>query len=246
MLNAQLIALSRQMSLKREMDVIANNLANMNTTGFRAEQMAFEEVDMPFAQASAFPRRLDQNLAYVRDFATIRDLRQGPIKTTGNPLDVAISGDGYFALNTSQGERFTRNGAFTLNNEGLLSTHDGAIVMGLDGVIAFTPNDTNITIAGDGTVSTDNGIRGTLRIVSFESEQTLQKEGSNLYRGDNPLPVDQPSLVQGAVEGSNTQPISEMARMVEVQRAYAMQANLVKDQDGLRRSAIERLGNLNS
>src|SRR5690606_20262981 len=122
--NAQLIGLSRQIALQRQMDVVANNMANINSTGFKGENILFEEYIMPEARDRAFPVG-DQPLSYVQDWATMHDLAAGSITETGNPFDVALSGEGFFAVQTPQGERWTRNGVFEVNSEGTLVNQNG-------------------------------------------------------------------------------------------------------------------------
>jgi flagellar basal-body rod protein FlgF len=245
MMNAQLIGVSRQIALQRELSVIANNLANMNTTGYRSEQMAFEEYRMPIARASAFEPG-DRTLAYVQDWTTIRDNTQGAITLTGNQLDVALDGEGYLVVETPQGVRYTRNGALQINPDGVLVTQSGHTVLGLDGPIVFEDTDTEIAISADGIVSTPDAQRGTLQIVRFDNDQALKKIGDNLYLGEGALPDEFTKVVQGAVERSNVESVREISRMVEVQRAYQLQARMVRDFDGLRRDAIGQLGRLNA
>jgi flagellar basal body rod protein FlgG len=156
MQNALLVGLSRQVALAREMDVIANNLANMNTSGFKADGAVFEEFVSPTARADNF-LAADRRISFVHDHATWMDLSQGPLERTGNPLDVAINGKGYLAVQTPRGERYTRNGALQINNSGELVTAEGFQVMGESGPITFQPKDRNITISQDGTIS---GARG--------------------------------------------------------------------------------------
>ena len=144
--NASLIGLSRQTALRRQLDVIANNLANVNTPGFKAERMMFEEYLMPVANME-MARQRDGNMSYVQDLATIRDYAAGTLVQTENPLDVAIQGDGWFVVDTENGERYTRNGGFMLNAGGELVTSEGHPVMGEAGPIVFGTEDVDIAIA---------------------------------------------------------------------------------------------------
>ncbi len=243
--NAQLISLSRQIALQRQLDVVANNVANINTTGFKAEQLLFEEYVMPVARDQTFPN-LDQPLSYVQDWATIHDLSAGSVLQTGNDLDVALNGDGFFAVQTAGGERWTRAGAFQINNAGTLVDLSGNPVLGAGGTIQFGPEETGITIAGDGTVSSSAGIRGQLRIVEFENPQALTREGANLFAGGTPVAATNTSVMQGFVERSNVSGVAEMAEMIRVTNAYQSIASLAERQDDLRRSAIQRLGDTNA
>src|SRR5690606_10835339 len=115
--NAQLVGLSRQVALRRELDVVANNLANLGTSGFKSQEVVFREYLMPVASAESVPRRADQRLSYVEDKATWRDFSTGPIQLGGNQLDVAIDGEAFFAVQAPNGVRYTRNGQFQLDSQ---------------------------------------------------------------------------------------------------------------------------------
>jgi flagellar basal-body rod protein FlgF len=243
--NAQLISLSRQMALQRQMDVVANNMANINTTGFKAEQLLFEEYVMPVASNRDFPR-LDQPLSYVQDWATIHDLSGGALVQTGSELDVGLNGDGFFAVQTPAGERWTRSGAFQLDAGGTLVDLNGNAVLGQGGPIRFGPEETNILIAADGSISSSAGAKGRLRLVEFDNPQALSREGSNLFAGGAPIEARNTRVMQGFVERSNVSGVAEMAEMIRVTRAYESAASLAQKQDELRRSAIQRLGEANA
>jgi flagellar basal-body rod protein FlgF len=243
--NAQLIGLSRQIALQRQLDVVANNIANLNTTGFKAEQILFEEYMMPVARDRTFPNQ-DQPLSYVQDWATMHDLSGGAVVQTGNELDVALNGDGFFAVETAGGERWTRSGSFQLNNNGTLVDLSGNPVLGTGGPIQFAPEETGITIAGDGTISSSAGPKGQLRIVEFANAQDLQREGANLFSGGVPGVNVATRVMQGHLERSNVSGVSEMSELIKVQRAYESAASLAQKQDELRRTAIQRLGDANA
>ncbi|WP_245479702.1 flagellar basal-body rod protein FlgF [Hansschlegelia zhihuaiae] len=240
--NASLVGLSRQVALRRELDVISNNVANMNTSGFKAEQMAFGEYLTPDARDETF-RRSDRPLSFVEDFATWHDQSEGAIQTTGGETDVAIAGEGFFVVETAAGTRYTRNGAFQINAQGELVTSEGARVMSTAGAIQFAPTETGLTIGKDGVIATSEGVRGRLRIARFDNLQDLAKDGVSLFRSDA-TPGEATSrtkLVQGAIEKSNVRPILEMSRLVEVTRAYESVTSMLAKQDDVRRSSIEKL-----
>ncbi len=241
--NASLIGLSRQAALRRQLDVIANNLANMNTAGFKSEQVLFAEYVMPGAEASAFGGD-DRSLSFVQDGRPLNDFGIGGMNTTNNPLDVAIDGEGWFVVSTPDGERYTRNGAFTLNANGELSTVDGHPVQGDGGPITFAAGEGGVEIARDGTISSDAGLKGHLRIVNFAEEKALQREGDTLFSGENPEPVAKPRVAQGAIESSNVRSVVEMTRLIEVTRAYTNLAKTLGDAHQMRNDAIDRLGKL--
>jgi len=243
--NAQLISLSRQIALRRQMDVVANNMANINTTGFKGEQVLFEEYMMPGASHRDFMRP-DQPLSYVQDWATRHDLAAGAVTQTGSELDVALMGEGFLAVDTPAGERWTRAGSLQVDAAGRLVDTSGNPVLGEGGPIVFQPEETGIVIAEDGTISTSQGPKGRLRVVEFDNPQELTREGSNLFAGGTPVEAQNTRVVQGAVERSNVSGVTEMAQMIRVQRAYESLVKLMSQQDDLRRSAIQRLGDANA
>ncbi len=243
MQNALLIGLSRQMSLRRELDVVSNNIANINTTGFKAGTAVFEEYLMPHARHDGFAHG-SRKMSFVQDRSTWHDLGQGPIKPTGNPLDVAIDGNAFLVVQTQQGERYTRNGAFQINPAGQLITGEGNAVMGENGPIQFQPEDKDIMISRDGTISVPEGVRGKLRLVTFANSQQLQKDGSSTFKtpeGVEPTPAQNPHVIQNSLEQSNVKAVVEMTRMIDVSRSYTHAATLIQQHGDMRRSAIERL-----
>jgi flagellar basal-body rod protein FlgF len=241
--NTLLIGLSRQVALARELDVIANNMANVNTNGFKARNSVFAEYLMPTASAEEFPRP-DRTLSYVIDAGTPIDFTLGALERTGNPLDIAIRGEAFLVVETPQGERFTRNGALQLDNEGRLVTSDGWPVLGEGGPIQIGPDETGITFSRDGVISTDQGERGQLRLVRFENIQALRNEGANVFASDEPaLDAGETARIEGGViERSNVNAVLEMSRLMEVSRAYTSIANTLQRLGELQRTAIQRLG----
>jgi flagellar basal-body rod protein FlgF len=244
--NAQLISLSRQIALQRQMDVVANNLANINTTGFRAEQIMFAEAQMPLASRNDTFGYVDPPLAFTEDWATMHDLSPGSIVQTGNPLDVALQGDGFLAVETPAGERWTRAGALQIDAEGVLVDLDGNPVLSEGGPIKFGSEETDITIAPDGAVLTPEGSKGKLRLVEFDNAQMLAREGDNLFSGGTPLPATSTRVLQGAIERSNVSGVAEMTEMIRVSRAYESLAGIMQQQDETMRAAIQQLGGLSA
>ncbi len=243
--NAQLIGLSRQIALQRQMDIVANNIANMNTSGFKAESVLFEEYVMPVARDRDFAYS-DQPLRYTEDWATIHDMSTGSFAQTGGDLDVAINGSGFLVVQTPQGERYTRSGSLQLDATGTLVTLDGHPVLGEGGPIQIGAEETGVLIAGDGSIATSEGPKGRLRIVEFEDPQALKREASNLFSGGEPGPAVESRVIQGMVERSNVSGITEMSEMIRVQRSYQSLASLMQRQDEVRRDAIRRLGSTNA
>jgi flagellar basal-body rod protein FlgF len=250
--NAQLIGLSRQMTLERQMDVVANNVANMNTTGFKAQRTLFEEYLSPRAHEDNFVGR-DRRVSYVQDRATFHDFSSGPLEQTKNPLDVAIDGNAFLVVQTPAGERYTRDGALQINNQGQLVTASGNQVLGTNGPIVFQPTDKEVSIAADGNISvlegtsTVDSLRGKLRLVSFANAQQLMKEGSNLYvaaAGVAAQPDTKAQIRQGYVEKSNVNSVMEMTRMIDVTRAYTQLSAMLQQQGELRKTALEKLADV--
>ncbi|MGL4727699.1 MAG: flagellar basal-body rod protein FlgF [Bosea sp. (in: a-proteobacteria)] len=240
--NMLLIGLSRQIALGRELDVIANNVANSATNGFKARSTRFAEHVGQVARADTFQPN-DKRVSFVVDKGTPIDLSTGAIERTGNGLDVAIRGDAYFEVQTRGGPRWTRDGAFEVNARGELVTQRGELVAGQNGPIRFGPNESGLRIAEDGSVFSDQGQRGKLRLASFANAKALRSEGANLFSSPTP-PTQAPAtitLATGSIERSNVRPVLEMSRLVEVQRAYTSIAGLIARTDELRKTAIQRL-----
>lgn len=241
--NALLIGLSRQTALRNELNVVANNLANINTSGFKAQRTLFEEYLMPVAEASTFQQG-DRDFSYVLDYGVSSNFSAGTISLTGGPLDVAIEGDGFFVVDTPAGERFTRSGALHLDSTGQLVTEAGLPIVGDGGPITFAANESDIAIAQDGTVSSNLGVKGRLRVVTFENLGELTRIGANLYQGQNPQPTEKIRVLQGAIEKSNVSGVNEVSRMVEITRNYTDVAKMLEQSDDLLKKAIERLGSV--
>jgi flagellar basal-body rod protein FlgF/flagellar basal-body rod protein FlgG len=248
--NALLIGLSRQMALGNELDVIANNVANIDTTGYKADHAAFGEYLMPRASDRQFPGG-DRRVSFVQDRASWIDMSSGAISKTGNPLDVAIDGPGYLTVQTPRGLRYTRNGALQTNATGQLVTNEGYEVMGDSGPITFQASDHDISISPNGIITalsgsdTSNSPRGRLQIVGFDQPQRLTKDGSSTFTapaGVNTTPSPPGTrLVQGAIEKSNVNAVAEMARMIQITRNYSDIAAILQQQGDQRRNALSQL-----
>jgi flagellar basal-body rod protein FlgF len=247
--NTVLIGLSRQTALRRELEIVANNVANLNTTGFKADGAVFAEYLQNGAheEASSALRRM----SLVQDTQTWHDMSQGGIQQTGNPLDVAIEGDAFLVVQTPRGERYTRNGAFQINAQGQLVTSAGDQVIGENGPITFGTTDRDIVINPDGTIRVKEGQspidtgRGRLRLVAFANPQRLQKDGSSTFNAPAGLQQQPPAVTvrvqQGAIEKSNVRAVVEMSRMIELTRTYGEVASILQQQSDLRRDTIGRL-----
>ncbi|MEO5338099.1 MAG: flagellar basal-body rod protein FlgF [Magnetospirillum sp. WYHS-4] len=237
--NTGYIALSRQATLRREMDVIANNLANIKTSGFKGEKMMFIE---HLVRSRGGDGLLGHKVAFVRDISTVRDYSPGHMEQTNNPLDVAINGEGFFTVDTPEGPRYTRVGRFSLDPAGRLVNLDGHSVLSQTGQpFTFGPQDTEITISRDGTVATNSGPLGRLSLVNFENPQKLREVAGGLYDTDQePQRVERGDVAQYMLEGSNVEPILEITRMIDVSRSYSSVKSLMdKEHERIRKMAEE-------
>jgi flagellar basal-body rod protein FlgF len=244
--NAPLIGLSRQIALRRQLDVVANNLANINTFGFKAERVLFEDYVMPVASDETFPRG-ERDVHYTQDWATLHDFQPGAVEQTGGEYDVALEGPGFMTVQTQNGPAYTRNGALHLNASGTLVTVDGDPVLSEGGPITFSPSETDIRFGPNGAIMSSAGNKGRLALVEFKEPQSLTHLGSSLYKATAADPgrtAAQTRVHQGMIERSNVSGVAETAEMIRVNRAYDLVAQFIKRQDELRATAIRRLGNL--
>ncbi|HVP86306.1 MAG TPA: flagellar basal-body rod protein FlgF [Rhizomicrobium sp.] len=241
--NTLLVSLSHQLAAYRSMDVIANNIANVSTPAFKKEGVKFEEY-----VAAMKPSETEtgtQYVSFVVDKGTVRDLNEGRIERTGAPFDLAINGKGFFTVQTPAGERYTRDGHFQLDSDGNLVTSDGNKVMGEGGQITFSPDDGDIHIGADGTITGKQGQLGKVRVVAFDNEQSMLKEGASLYTSsETPKAADKASVQQGMLEASNVEPVVEISHMIEVTRAYQLTASMTQSQQDLMREAVSKLGDM--
>ena len=250
MYNALLVGLSRQMGLARELDVVANNIANIDTAGFKADKAAFSQYLMPGARDDEFAGK-DRRISFVEDRATWIDMSPGTVQRTGNPLDVAIDGKGYLTVQTARGPRYTRNGQLSINATGQLVTSDGDQVMGANGPITFQPTDHDVIISSTGVISVRDGSgtisaqRGQLQIAGFDHPQQLQKDGGSMFLAPPEVVAgtapQNTRILQGAVEKSNVSPIFEMTRMIEITRSYADIAGILQQVGDMRRNSLSQL-----
>jgi flagellar basal-body rod protein FlgF len=237
--SAGYILLSRLTGQQRATDVIAHNIANADTPGFRGSQSLFSSyLSRAGGSATAGPAHFADNSA------TWRNMTAAPLRATGNPLDLALPGDGFFVVQTGRGERYTRAGHFALSPDGTVVDTDGNPVVGEDGPLQVPPDSREIAVAGDGTIRTENGNVGRIRVVRFEDPQALVAEGSRLLSappGLVPEAVPQIGIVQGSVEGSNVRPIVEMVRMMAELREFQFAAQFSEREGERVSNAVDRI-----
>ena len=235
--NAIYASLTRQSGLMREMRVIANNIANANTNGFRREGVIFSE----YLTATGDGR---EGLSMANARGRLLDLEQGGMSMTGGTYDLAIDGDGFFAVDTPQGTRITRAGAFLTSADGELMTPDGNRLLD-EGLapIQIPPGSKQVSIGPDGTLSADGLQLARVGLFAAPDPAAMLRAGGTLFEtGDAPLePAEDAKIQQGFLEDSNVDPIGEISRMIEVQRAYEMGQNLLDREDKRIRDAITAL-----
>lgn len=237
MSDAILAALARQEGLMREMQVVANNIANANTTGYKTDRALFAEF---IAGGEKGSDGISMGSLAGHSF----DLAPGELRVTGGQFDLAIQGEGFFLVQTPAGERLTRAGHFQLSSEGNLIDAAGNNVLDPAGNEIQIPEQiTKVAIAADGTISGDGEIFGRLGVVTPEGE--LQQEGGTMFSApEGYQPTEGGQLVQGALEQSNVSPILEISRMIEVQRAYEAGQALFDKEDERVSRFIETLRQL--
>ena len=244
--NTLYVGLSRQMTLQRSLDITANNIANMDTAGFKAETLMVQTDAQAPTLAPA-----TQPINYVIDNGVARNFGQGSLEQTGNPLDVAIEGSGFFTIQTAAGARYTRDGRFTLDPTGRLTDKQGDPVLDAGGSpITLDPKNGAASIAKDGTVSqttpTGQAVQvGKLGVVRFTDLTALTKEGDNLYSaagGQTPNPATNAQVHQGTVEKSNVQQVAEITRLIDITRAYERVTQMISQTQDLSDNAVQRLG----
>ncbi len=225
--------LTRQSGLMREMQIVANNIANAATTGYRAEGLVFSE----------FVRRTGDgpSLSMARGNIPVTSRAQGPLGQTGGTFDFAIEGEGFFLVETPAGERLTRAGAFSLSANGDLVTADGFRVLDAGGAPVFVPPDIRAPgLAADGTLSGNGKPLAQLGLFRPAGDAALSRAGGNLFEAPAGVePVAGGRIVQGFLEGSNVEPMTQIARLIEVQRAYEMGQSFLETENQRVRDALD-------
>jgi flagellar basal-body rod protein FlgF len=234
--NSLYVGLSGQVALESKMAIIANNVANVSTPGFRGQNALFKEF-------ISDQRRMKEDVSLTYDYGQYQVTDPGPIKLTGSPLDVALVGPGFLGVQTPEGIQYTRAGNFALNSIGELVNARGYKVAGQGGgTISIPPDAKWITIDEKGAVSTDQGTVGSLMVAEFKDYQLLDPAGNGLYRTtEQPTPPVDTRVLQGKLEGSNVQAVVEMTRMIDVMREYQAVQNVMQTEHDRQRTAIQRM-----
>lgn len=243
--SSNLVLLSGQMALSQAMDVVANNIANASTTGFKREGIAFETL---LSRGAITNTKTASNFVYDR--TTYRDTGPGPIAGTGNPLDLAIEGDGYFQVQMPDGSTgYTRAGSFQLDTGGQIVTLAGFPLIADGGPVSIPDTVSQINVSSDGFISArvDNGAAlaqlGKINLVKFNNDQALQSAGNGVYTTkEAPQPVTENSAIkQGSLEQSNVEPVTEITNMIRIMRAYEQTSNMISKENERANDAIARL-----
>jgi flagellar basal-body rod protein FlgF len=236
------ILLSRLTLQERSTQVLAHNMANADTPAFKALRPVFNQFMASVRGTGS--HRGDSSMSLPNDRATWRDMAPGALQPTGNPLDLAISGDGFFSVETPRGERYTRAGRFSIGANGRMVDQEGNAVLDTqDRPITFSAQDTQITISADGFIRSENGRIAELKVVRFANPQNLVAEGDRLFdpKEEEVVLEDRPNVLQGMLEASNIKPILEMTRLTAEMREFQL-ATQFADREGERISnAVERI-----
>jgi flagellar basal-body rod protein FlgF len=246
MINGMLEASRGAIKEELRMDYIANNLANSTGIGFKKDRLSFKQMlDQNGETITPQTKATSEGLPSDPCLVTVTiDMNEGDIQTTGNKLDLAISGDGFFKVSTPEGVRYTRKGNFTLDSTGTLITQDGYPVMGKGGNITISGS--NVAIGDQGTISVDETNIGQLDIVTFENTNNLSKDGQNLFRNDSGDPEkavgSDMTVKQGYVELSNVNVAEEMVNMIHSMRAFESYQKAIKAVDELNNKVINEVG----
>jgi flagellar basal-body rod protein FlgF len=232
------IALSRQTAIFSDMATIANNIANSSTTGYRAERTLFQE----YLQKTGSAGHRD-SMSFSQDIGQFRDTRPGPLNTTSNALDLALTGSGYFVIGNPGEQFYSRTGAFHLDSAGRMVSADGYPILDDQNQPITLPNDGSpIRITADGTVTNTAGPIAKLQVVQFADDQQMRRTENGVYATDQtPTPATGTQVVQGALEGSNVQPIFELTRLLDVSKQYDSTQNLLQSENDRQKSMMKTM-----
>ncbi|QYZ69948.1 flagellar hook-basal body complex protein [Neotabrizicola shimadae] len=229
------VVLSRQSGLMKELAVVANNIANLSTAGFRREGVVFAEHVNRLEDGSA--------ISMAHASARVTDLTQGALSQTGGSFDMAIEGDGFFLVESGGQQFLTRAGSFSPLASGELATRDGYRLLDEGGApLAVPPGDRTVMIGSDGTVTAEGQPIGRIGLWQPATPSSLRHETGALFSADAVMPSEDGTLLQGYLEDSNVNAVSEMARMIEVQRAYDLGQSLLDREDQRLKLVIDTLG----
>ena len=234
--NAIYIGLSRQTALRRELSLVANNIANVNTTSFKRELGIYAVA--PTTTGSR------EKLDFVIDHGSSISFEPGSFKVTENDFDIAINGPGFFAVDDGDGVMYTRNGSLSLSPDNQLITRQGDAVLDEDGGPIIIPQDgRKMQISNDGTISLNGEIVAKIKLFEFDNTQSLKKKGNSKFETDqDPKPAENSQILQGSLETANVTAVKELVRMVDIQRSYDSIGNFLEKEAERQKTAVRRLG----
>lgn len=254
MLNGLYVATSGLVAQENRVNLISNNLANINTNGYKKDKPVFT---MYLPQDKRYPQSIIRDTVYNKSINSVvrlddiySDFQLGTIKETGNTFDLALENkNAFFALDTPFGIRFTRDGNFSINQDGVLVNKDGYNVLPrnyTDNPEIQIPRDAKVTFAENGEILINNLLQNQLYIVTFNDLHNLQKMGNNMFQAKEMLPQteDNPGLKQGFLETSNINPVNEMVQMIEALRSFESYQKSIQILDGINDVASNRLGRI--
>ncbi len=242
--SVSLIAISQQNALRRQMDIIAHNIANMSTPGFKAENLSFKE----FLAKS--PNGNGDTTSFVQEMGINADFSQGAMTHTGSEFDFGINGEGMFTIGAAAGNRYTRNGHFRLDGNGQIVNENGDPLLSQAGSPMVIPSSASkVTVLKNGNIYADKTLVGKIGLVQFKDPWALERETAGIFKipansTDSPEPVTKPNVYQGMLESSNVQSIIEMTKMMQVARAYESAQKTVDKEDDRLRQTIRRLAQM--
>ena len=248
--NTMYVGLSKQILLQRELDIAANNLANVDTTGFKVESMVSASDDDNTARTIG----VTPPVKFAIDQGRARDFTQGGLTKTGAPFDLAISGDGFFQVQTASGVRYTRDGRFAVNAQSQLVTQTGDAVLDASGSpITVNPQGNTPVIGRDGTITqtvsgqVNSQVVGKIGVVTFPNLSALSKEGDGMYSlatNQSPTQSLNPVVQQGMLEGSNVNSVIQITDLIRINRAYEMVSQMLSSTADLTATAVQQLGSV--
>ncbi|MBG0776865.1 MAG: flagellar basal-body rod protein FlgF [Desulfovibrionaceae bacterium] len=256
MQNSMFSAMFGAMAQEMRLRTITNNLANVNTTGYKKDNLAFKDTFIRFAHDTIyepvanlrsdklFPRPMQ--VARPRLALALTNFSQGSMRSTGGPLDMAIAGDGFFKIRTPDGDYYSRNGHFQVTPEGVLVTEQGWPVLGQGGEIALPPN-AHVTVDGEGRILADGAEVDQFQVVTVDNLALLEKRGESLYQGRNNQPLNEvdatgATVNQGFLEASNVNVVEEMVNMIEAQRTFEAYTKMITNTQETDLKAVTQVG----
>ncbi len=229
--NSIYTTLSNQIALNDELSITANNMSNANTSGFKR--------DIQIMSSYTSKDKID-NLKMPDDIASIPDFTAGSLKQTNNPFNIAINGDGFFMIETQNGISYSRNGNFLINNEGILIDQQGNYVLSDGGDQIVIPlQNSNVFINKNGNIYSSNELIGVIGVYNFSDLKFLRKSGNGYFNTAlEPIPSENFQLLQGFLEESNSKPILETTKLIDLQKKFSMSSNLISDVYTMQRNSF--------